>query len=193
MNHPRASSIRFRSRPAPAQPRARRKAPNDAAKSPREGEVDWPGSRRELEAFLRAEGVNEEIFAEIPKGNLPLYAALHSRWLRAPLAAPRAASAIPPPAAAPLGAAAHAAVMPPARAEAILRHASEIIERHELVGAERAAPTLGAIDLLRAIAARGAVVIIVPSNCARTVAHWLDRHRVGGLVRAIVGRDSLLA
>jgi phosphoglycolate phosphatase-like HAD superfamily hydrolase len=158
-----------------------------------EREVDWPGSRRELEAWLRTEGVNEEIFAEIPKGNLPLYAALQSRWLRAPLAAPRAASAIPPPAAAPLGAAARTAVMPPARAEAILRHASEIIERHELVGAERAAPTPGAIELLRAIAARGAVAIIVTSNSTRTVAQWLDRHRVGDLVRAIVGRDSLLA
>src|ERR1700674_4411742 len=118
MNHPRASSIRFRSRPAPAQPRARRKAPNDAAKSPREGEVDWPGSRRELEAFLRAEGVDQEIFAEIPKGNLPLYAALHSRWLRAPLAAARAASAIPPPPPAPPAPAPRAAsaVPPPAAA-----------------------------------------------------------------------------
>src|ERR1700693_2631244 len=60
-----------------------------------EREVDWPGSRRELEAFLHAEGVDQEIFAEIPKGNLPLYAALHSRWLRAPQAV-HAASAIRP-------------------------------------------------------------------------------------------------
>src|SRR5580704_3515151 len=47
-----------------------------------EREVDWPGSRRELEAYLRDQGVAREIFVEIPKGNLPLYAALHSRWLR---------------------------------------------------------------------------------------------------------------
>jgi phosphoglycolate phosphatase-like HAD superfamily hydrolase len=187
-----------------------------------EREVDWPGSRRELEAYLRAEDVGQEIFAEIPQGNLPLYAALHSRWLRAPLAASRAASAIrprvaapggaatrgavlPPDAAAPplvvvrsavapgVGAAACTAVMPLARAEALLCHASEIIERHELIGADRAAPTPGAIDLLRAIAARGAAVIIVSSNSSRTVAHWLDRHRSGDLVRAVVGRDSLLA
>jgi HAD superfamily hydrolase (TIGR01549 family) len=177
-----------------------------------EREVDWPGSRRELEAYLRAEGVNEEIFTEIPKGNLPLYSALHSRWLRAPLEAASAARAIPLFAAAPHGAAASsapvmppsavgahaaaalAAVMPLARAEALLRRSSEIIERHELIGAERAAPTPGAIDLLNAIAARGAVpIIIVTSNSSRTVAHWLDRHRAGAFVRAIVGRDSLLA
>src|ERR1700687_2918314 len=66
-----------------------------------EREVDWPGSRRELEAYLRAEGVDQEIFAEIPKGNLPLYAALHSRWLRQAPEPGRAACAIPPLAGAP--------------------------------------------------------------------------------------------
>jgi len=137
-----------------------------------EREVDWPGSRRELEAYLRAEGVDQEIFAEIPRGNLPLYTALHSRWLRA----------------------LNGLVSPsPAEAGDLLRHASEIIERHELVGAERAAPTPGAIDLLKAIAACGAVAIIVTSNSSRTVTYWLGRHRAGNLVRAIVGRDSLLA
>jgi HAD superfamily hydrolase (TIGR01549 family) len=140
-----------------------------------EREVDWPGSRRELEAYLRAAGVDEEIFTAIPRGNLPLYAALHSRWLRPPLERERIASP------------------PPDNAEALLRRASEIIERHELIGAERAAPTPGAIDLLRAIAARGAVAIIVTSNSSRTVARWFERHRIGDLVRAIVGRDSLLA
>ncbi len=138
-----------------------------------EREVDWPGSRRELEAWLRARGVNEEIFAEIPRGNLPLYAALHSQWLRTPQTT-------------------HIA-RPPSDAEALLRRASEIIERHELIGADRAAPTPGAIDLLKAIAVRGAVAIIVTSNSSRTVAHWLERHRAGNLVRAIVGRDGLLA
>jgi phosphoglycolate phosphatase-like HAD superfamily hydrolase len=133
-----------------------------------EREVDWPGSRRELEAYLRAEGVDQEIFAAIPKGNLPLYAALHTKWLRAPLG-------------------------PPDNAEALLRRSSEIIERHELVGAERAAPTPGAIDLLRAIATRGAVAIVVTSNSSRTVARWLELHRVSDLAHAIVGRDSLLA
>src|ERR1700730_15935889 len=59
-----------------------------------EREVDWPASRRELEAFLDTAGIDEAIFAEIPKGNLPLYTALHSRWLRAPMDAARVA--LPP-------------------------------------------------------------------------------------------------
>src|ERR1700674_515151 len=66
-----------------------------------EREVDWPGSRRELEAYLRAVGVDQEIFAAIPKGNLPLYAALHSRWLRQPPEPGRVAGASPPLASAP--------------------------------------------------------------------------------------------
>ena len=140
-----------------------------------EREVDWAGSRRELEAYLRAECVEPAIFAEIPKGNLPLYAALHSRWLRrspeSGLVATRSLD----------------------NAEALLRRASEIIERYELLGADRAAPTPGAIDLLRALAARDAVAVIVTSNSSRTVARWLDRHGVSNLVRAILGRDSLLA
>ena len=140
-----------------------------------EPEVDWPASRREFEAFLRGEGVDEEIFVEIPKGNLPLYAALHTRWLRSPNGAAR--SACPP----------------RDTAESLLRRSSTIIERYELIGAERALPTTGAIDLLDALAARGATAVIVTSNSSRTVARWLDLHRIGNLVRAIVGRDSLLA
>ncbi|HEX3409922.1 MAG TPA: HAD hydrolase-like protein [Candidatus Binataceae bacterium] len=138
-----------------------------------ECEVDWTGSRRELEAYLRSEGVDEPIFAEIPKGNLPLYSVLHSRWLRS------SADSVASP--------------PRGRAEALLRYSSEIIERHELLGAERAMPACGAIDLLRALAARAAVSIVVTSNSSRTVARWLDRHDVADLVHAIVGRDSLLA
>jgi phosphoglycolate phosphatase-like HAD superfamily hydrolase len=145
-----------------------------------EREVDWPGSRREVEAFLRAEGVNEQIFVEIPKGNLPLYDELHTRWLRTPYSEkPFATQQSESPSR--------------AVAEALLRRSSDIIERHELIGVERAQPTAGAIDLLRAIAARGAVAIIVTSNSSRTVARWLEIHRVAILVRAIVGRDSLLA
>jgi phosphoglycolate phosphatase-like HAD superfamily hydrolase len=140
-----------------------------------EREVDWAGSRRELEAYLRAEGADSDIFTEIPKGNLPLYSALHSRLLRGSLDAP------------------HIAIPPLTTAEAILRRASEIIERYELIGAERAAPTPGAISLLEAIAERGAVAAIVTSNSSRTVTRWLKLHRIGNLVRAIVGRDSLLA
>ena len=139
-----------------------------------EREVDWPGSRRELEAWLRAQGVSDAVFAEIPKGNLPLYNLLHSRWLRAQSAECDAA-------------------LPSAAAEALLRHASGIIERHELIGAARAAPTAGAIELLEAIARRGAIAMVVTSNSSRTVAEWLARHGVDGRVHAIVGRNGLLA
>ena len=117
-----------------------------------EREVDWPGSRRELEAYLRSEGVDEGIFVEIPKGNLPLYTALHSRWLRTS------------------GSTEGQAVPSRADAEALLTHASKIIERNELIGVERALPTPGAIDLLKALRAKGATVIVVTSNSSRTVA-----------------------
>jgi phosphoglycolate phosphatase-like HAD superfamily hydrolase len=164
-----------------------------------EREVDWPGSRRELEAYLRAEGVDPEIFVEIPKGNLPLYSALHSRWLRASHGGKPAATR-------------DDTSRPRVAAEALLRRSpevierhelidagtvlaqcSKIIERHELIGAERALPTPGAIDLLNAVAARGAVATIVTSNSSRTVARWLEIHRASHLIRDIVGRDTLLA
>jgi len=171
-----------------------------------EREVDWPGSRRELEAFLRDKGVDKKIFAAIPKGNLPLYAALHTRWLRAssaeantPTAVQRqlrrqfisAAGRLPLETAPSTGA--NIDRMPPEIAESLLRRSSEIIERHELVGVELAQPTAGAIDLLEALVARSATVVIVTSNSSRTVARWLQRHGISDLVHAIVGRDSLLA
>ena len=140
-----------------------------------EREVDWPGSRRELEAFLRAEGVDGEIFVEIPKGNLPLYAALHTRWLR--------------------DRDGNSSRGVPSRdvAGALLRRASEIVERHELIGVERAAPTPGAIELLNAVAAQDGIVMIVTSNSSRTVTRWLQLYAVSDLVRVVIGRDSLLA
>jgi HAD superfamily hydrolase (TIGR01549 family) len=157
-----------------------------------EREVDWSGSRRELEAFLRDAGIDDEIFVEIPKGNLPLYAALHTRWLRPP-----SAEAIIPTAAITTVQntwSNSAAGLPPREtAEALLRRSSEIIECHELIGVEHAQPTPGAIELLAALVARGAVVAIVTSNSSRTVARWLELHRISDLVGAIVGRDSLLA
>jgi HAD superfamily hydrolase (TIGR01549 family) len=159
-----------------------------------EREVDWPGSRRELEAFLRDAGIDNKIFAEIPKGNLPLYAALHTCWLRTP-----STEAIIPTAATttahnpPRSSNISIGPLPRETAEALLRRSSEIIERHELLGVERAKPTPGAIDLLEALVARGSIVMIVTSNSSRTVARWLELRRISDLVRAIVGRDSLLA
>ena len=128
-----------------------------------ETEVDWAASRRRLEAFLRKHDAPEDLFEQFPSGNLLLYDALRSRLL----------------------------ANDPAAA-AILNQASAIIEKHELKGADRAAPTQGALDLLRSLEARGVPIAIVTSNCSRTVARWMRRNRVAGAIRAIVGRDTLL-
>lgn len=134
-----------------------------------ETEVDWAASRRRLEAFLRKHDAPEDLFEQFPSGNLLLYDALRSRLL-----------------------ANEAARDPAAAAAAILNQASAIIEKHELKGADRAAPTQGALDLLRSLEARGVPIAIVTSNCSRTVARWMRRNRVAGAIRAIVGRDTLL-
>ncbi len=138
-----------------------------------EREVDWLGGRRKLEAFLRAEfearSLDDAIFNEIPRGNLPLYAALHTRWLRG------------------------GANCGPSDAGALLASASAIIEEIELAGVDRAAPLRGAVELLRSLADGGRAIAIVTSNSSRTVARWLERFRLSGTVSAIVGRDSALA
>jgi hypothetical protein len=46
-----------------------------------ERQVDWAASRRELESFLRAQGIPESVFSEFPSRNLPLYSALLVRSL----------------------------------------------------------------------------------------------------------------
>src|SRR5208282_750688 len=38
-----------------------------------EPEVDWAGGRPILESYLRSIGAPDELFARIPRGNLPLY------------------------------------------------------------------------------------------------------------------------
>ncbi len=38
-----------------------------------EPEVDWAGGRLVLEPYLRSVGAPDELFARIPRGNLPLY------------------------------------------------------------------------------------------------------------------------
>lgn len=147
-----------------------------------ESEVDWAAGRRELEAFLRTSGVADPIFAEIPRGNLPLYETLRGRLAglatgaRTPLAKDGAVTTA-------WG----------ASGETLLRDASSIIVRYELAGVDRAEPTAGALELLEALTTRGRTIAIVTSNSSRTVAHWLERHHASPLVRTIVGRDTLLA
>jgi len=135
-----------------------------------EPEVDWAGSRRELEAFLRSEGIGGAIFEEFPKGNLLLYDALRSRLRNGSQPPPSSASS-----------------------DLLLRRASEIIETHELRGVDRAVPLHGAEELLRSLAAGAASIVVVTSNSSRTVTRWLELHHLTGVVRTIVGRDSMLA
>jgi HAD superfamily hydrolase (TIGR01549 family) len=129
-----------------------------------EPEVDWAGGRLILEPYLRSVGAPEELFARIPRGNLPLYDAYRNLAL--------------------------AEFSPPHMAEA-LRHASEIIEKIELAGVDRAQPLEGAIEILMALKASGASVAIVTSNSSKTVQRWFDRNSVAP-IDAIVGRDTLL-
>ena len=114
-----------------------------------EPEVDWAGGRHILEPYLRSVGAPDELFARIPRGNLPLYDAYRNLAL--------------------------AEFSPPHMAEA-LRHASEIIEKIELAGVDRAQPLEGAIEILAALKASGASIAIVTSNSSKTVQRWFDRN-----------------
>ena len=58
-----------------------------------------------------------------------------------------------------------------------LQHASEIIEKLELAGVDRAQPLEGAIEILAALKASGAALAIVTSNSSKTVQRWFDRRR----------------
>ncbi|HLW71962.1 MAG TPA: HAD family hydrolase [Candidatus Binataceae bacterium] len=142
-----------------------------------ESAVDWAASRIELEQYLRREGVGDAIFAEIPRGNLPLYEALRARLMDgAGEAAEREA----------LGSLARKDT------EALLRSASAIIEAYELRGIERAQTLPGATALLRALKARNNAVAIVTSNSARTIERWLALQHPRLHLDAIVGRDAML-
>jgi phosphoglycolate phosphatase-like HAD superfamily hydrolase len=144
----------------------------DNTLAPLEPAVDWAGSRRELQAWLRAQGVAEALFEEFPRGNLVLYEALRARLCADGDAAPL---------------------------RAMLDGASAIIERHELAGVGAVAPAPGALELLRTLRVAGAAVAIVTSNSSRTVAAWLRAWAGEKLadpvdaVDLIVGRDSRLA
>ena len=76
---------------------------------------------------------------------------------------------------------------------ATIAHASGIIEKFELAGVDRAKPLEGALDLLAALAERGARVAVVTSNSSRTIERWLGLHQARNLVAVIAGRDRLLA
>ena len=162
----------------------------DNTLAPLEPTVDWAGSRRELQAWLAAQGVTRTLFEEFPRGNLVLYEALRARLhaggdvARSVLGGLGEASA------------ACGGGRLSETAGAILSGASAIIERHELAGVDSVAPAAGALELLGALRAAGATVAVVTSNSSRTVAAWLKAQTVNGragavaLVDLIVGRDS---
>jgi len=129
-----------------------------------EPEVDWAGGRLVLEPYLRSLGAPDELFARIPRSNLPLYDAYRTLVV---------------------------AQSDRHHVVETLRHASDIIEKIELEGVDRAQPLEGAIETLAALKKSGAAVAIVTSNSSKTVKRWFDRN-AGASVDAIVGRDTLL-
>src|SRR5260221_4265678 len=114
-----------------------------------EPEVDWAGGRLILEPYLRSVGAPDELFARIPRGNLPLYDAYRTLML-------------------------NDSTQP--RVIEVLQRASNIIEKIELAGIDRAQPLEGAVEILAALKASGAAVAIVTSNSSKTVQRWFNRH-----------------
>jgi len=129
-----------------------------------EPEVDWAGGRLILEPYLRSVGAPDKLFARIPRGNLPLYDAYRTLML---------------------------AESNRAEVTERLRHASQIIEKLELAGVDRARPLEGAIEILANLKASGTAIVIVTSNSSKTVQRWFERHD-GASIDAIVGRDTFL-
>lgn len=132
--------------------------------------VDWAGGRIVLEPYLRSIGAPDELFMRIPRGNLPLYDAYRTLTIDQTNRT---------------------------SVEAHLRRASEIIEKIELAGVDRAEPLDGAIELLAALKRANAKTTIVTSNSSRTVKRWFDRNADGAIdarrvIDEIVGRDTLL-
>lgn len=129
-----------------------------------EPEVDWAGGRPVLERYLRSVGAPDELFERIPRGNLPLYEAYRTLMLATPNQAHKVET---------------------------LRHASDLIEKIELAGVDRAQPLEGAVETIAALKKSGAAVAIVTSNSSRTVSRWFHNQGIAA-ADAIIGRDTLL-
>ncbi len=142
-----------------------------------EPEVDWAASRLDLERYLRQAGVDDAIFAEVPKGNLPLYEKLRGRLMEHAGSGAEGVFRAP------------RDTVNPAK---LLAGASALIEAYEIRGAARAHPLPGASCLLRAVKVNSRSLGIVTSNSSRTVQNWLERHGSIAMVDFIVGRDTLL-
>jgi phosphoglycolate phosphatase-like HAD superfamily hydrolase len=142
-----------------------------------EPEVDWAGGRLVLEPYLRSVGAPDELFERIPRGNIPLYDAYRTIVLADANRKPRLSE---------------------------IQCASEIIEKIELAGVERAKPLEGALETIAALKNSGAAVAIVTSNSSRTIERWFEVNRANPRsnpvalrldtqLDAIIGRDSWLA
>ena len=129
-----------------------------------EPEVDWAGGRPVLERYLRSVGAPDELFERIPRGNLPLYDAYRTLVL---------------------------ADSNQVHKVETLQHASDLIEKIELAGVDRAHPLEGAVETIAALKKSGAAVAIVTSNSSRTVTRWFKNHG-GASPDAVIGRDTLL-
>ena len=129
-----------------------------------EPEVDWAGGRPVLESYLRSVGAPDELFERIPRGNLPLYDAYRTLMLSKP---------------------------DQARKIETLQHASDLIEKIELEGVDRAQPLEGAVETIAALKKSGAAIAIVTSNSSKTISRWFKSHG-GASIDAIIGRDTLL-
>jgi HAD superfamily hydrolase (TIGR01549 family) len=129
-----------------------------------EPEVDWAGGRPVLENYLRSVGAPYDLFERIPRGNLPLYDAYRTLILATSNHAGKVET---------------------------LRHASDIIEKIELEGVDRAQPLESAVETIAALKKSGAKIAIVTSNSSKTVSHWFAKNG-GASPDAIIGRDTLL-
>src|SRR6202795_2536996 len=129
-----------------------------------EPEVDWAGGRPVLERYLRSVGAPDELFERITRGNIPLYDAYRTLMITKSDHVHKVET---------------------------LEHASELIEKIELAGVDRAQPLEGAVETIAALKKSGAKTAIVTSNSSRTVSRWFKNHG-GASVDAIVGRDTLL-
>jgi phosphoglycolate phosphatase-like HAD superfamily hydrolase len=130
--------------------------------------VDWPAARAGVRALLERAGAPREVTDLTPPRALGMYDAYLGH----------------------LGSAGRAVQK---RGGPVLKRASKLIEKYELADVDRAAPLVGALDLLRAIAAARRRTGIVTSNSSATVERWLRRRDARATVAVIVGRDTGLA
>ena len=165
-----------------------------------EPEVDWAGGRPVLESYLRSVGAPDELFERIPRGNLPLYDAYRTLMLanyqpnkaenpRNPIDTKQPIDTTPTrlfpfPQGKGLG-------VRFARITDQLRHASDLIEKIELEGVDRAQPLDGAVETIAALQKSGATIAIVTSNSSKTVARWFKKNGTTS-PDAIIGRDTVL-